>query len=112
MKAVNRSALLVAAKPPFYEWARSLGVQDDLEDDSLDPTIYLIDTFDDEDELTELLSQSYDEIFQLELSVWEEDDSLWPEDRSFDTFLDWFDVIPSRLALDIAEGALEREDLD
>jgi len=39
------------------------------------------------------LQQNYPEIFVRQLEAWTEDESEWPADRSFDTFLAWFDVM-------------------
>ncbi len=112
MKSVNRSSLIVSGKQPFYDWIRSLGGYDHVEDDSLDATVYLIDYFEDEDGLQKALMNRYEEVFQLELSVWNDDESQWPENLSFDLFLDWFDVIPSQLVLDAVPENLEREVLE
>ena len=41
----------------------------------------------------EWLQQNYAELFERQLEPWTTDEGQWPPDRSFDTFLAWFDVV-------------------
>lgn len=110
VKSVNRSALLVAAKTPYYEWANTLETNVQLEEDSLEPNVYLIDEYRNEDELAEIIHECFEGIFAQELAGWNAEEGNWPQDRTFDMFLDWFDVVPTSLVIDVSSESLAYDD--
>ena len=90
----NRSALLIVPKEPFKEWAE-LYNEESLEvlDARLDEKhIYLIE-FSYEEDLMDILSPYYIQIFENELLSWNHRKREWPEERSIAVFLNWFKVI-------------------
>jgi hypothetical protein len=56
------------------------------------PGVYLIGPGDEEETLEQLLDARWPEIFECELAGWMEDESLWPAERTRETFDAWFDV--------------------
>ena len=110
VKSVNRSALLVAAKEPYYEWANALQEGQSLEEDSLEPNVYLIDEYRSEDELAEIINECFGAIFAQELAGWHGDEENWPQERSFDMFLEWFDVVPTSLVIDVGGDDLAHDE--
>ncbi len=92
MGVVNRCALGVRAREPLRAWART--IDPDLETDwGDDPSLYLIPEYDNDEQGEELLRHGFDEIFQAELDSWCTDPQTWPHERTYELFLEWFEVI-------------------
>ena len=49
------------------------------------------------------LRQVYQSIFESELAFWMDDWDSWPKVRSFEVFLQWFDVEFQEMVFDLAE---------
>jgi hypothetical protein len=92
MAVLNRCAIAVAPRSPMREWSRAFWGPEDHRDDSDEPSLYLIPTYDDDAEALTLLGELYDGIFSSELTLWCDDRELWPAPRSFDLFLQWFSL--------------------
>ena len=89
----NRSALFIIPKKPFKEWAK-LYNESPIEDLNLrlsEKHVYLVDWFHEED-IVDVLKPYYLEIFEYELLSWNGYKSEWPQNRSIELFLEWFDV--------------------
>lgn len=56
------------------------------------------------------INPSCADIFELELEAWIADPDVWPEDRSYKMFTEWFDVKVSDTFVDLGFDALEVED--
>ena len=89
----NRSALIVCPKGPFKEWAKLYNESptEDLEQRLKEKHVYLIDWTYDED-IIDVLEPYYLKIFECELLSWNGYKSEWPQNRSYELFLEWFDV--------------------
>ena len=96
MQELERVAAILKPSEVMLEWINEQQAEGDeklmLEDIQLDCTVILLPTFEEEEEAEDYLNQIYEELFESELSAWNEDESTWPEDRSIDTFLEWFDI--------------------
>ncbi len=110
MKFVNRCVVTLKPKKPFIEWATGLGT-DLPEDWSLEGGSYLLDEQETEEGLRQVLKAYASEIFENELSAWEEDRSKWPETRDMDTLKEWFDLHVSVAGFDLGQESLMRADL-
>jgi hypothetical protein len=47
-----------------------------------------------------------EEIFQEQLAGWYRDESVWPQDRSFDEFRRWFDYQHHSMMIDLCDEPL------
>ena len=89
---LNRAVLIVRPKQPYIDWAAGLddsGLVPDAEDEQ---TVYLIPSYEDEDEAWEIVEEVYETVFENELYDWHTDESAWPQDRDFAMFQEWFDI--------------------
>lgn len=87
---LNRSSVIVRPRQPYLDWASQLddsGIIPELDDEC---TIYLIPEYGDDVQAMETLSKCFDIIFETELDGWCTDETLWPKNRSFKTFRNWF----------------------
>jgi hypothetical protein len=111
MKIVNRGYIIVRPTELFWTWANQfseveLKVQSG---DDIEPTIYLIE--EDFFEIEPLIERAFKKIFKTELMMVTEIESEWPEDRSMDVFLNWFELEFGTSVLDLEKSDLKREDI-
>lgn len=111
MKLINRSAFSLLPKQPFADWANAqaadeLNVPMSLEDHRREASVYMVDEFQDETDITRLQQQHFAAMFENELAAWDEFGDDWPAERSFDVFQEWFDVTPQVIAVDLSAQPL------
>ncbi len=100
---INRCAVWVTPRPPFLAWAEQCG-------DGVpypvgqERNVYLLPWFALESDIEEILEHYYDIIFESELGDWADDESLWPEARTYALFREWFDVEVSSCVVDLVAG--------
>src|SRR5689334_4838949 len=114
MVLLNRSAIVVTPKQPFLDWLRSIdpaNAELTLEDLGSEPTIYLLPMCENEEAMTEYLSEVYGDVFEEELNGWHTDDSVWPRDPSFVMFGQWFDYRFHSMLVDMCEEPLAEEEV-
>jgi hypothetical protein len=112
MYTVNRSVVIIKPKQPFIDWVKSStgSKKYSLELFSQDCTSILIPEFGDDTEVIDFLKQHYDEIFEQELLGWCTDRSAMPKNRTFDMFLEWFDIESHSEVFDLVDGEIEKEE--
>ena len=95
MEHVNRMAVVIFVREPFVDWLNSVDPDHPVWVGTVSDrgNVYLIPEFDNLDEAEEYIEDIFDEIFTNELSDWHEDVSFWPADRTYEMFLEWFDVL-------------------
>lgn len=72
-------------------------------------TAYLIKLVFGKDHLDEVLSEVFDEIFESRLADWCLDESLWPTNRTFAMFKDWFTIECHSVVIDLLDEPLESD---
>ena len=111
MSQVNRSAFRIRPREPYIEWANAHS--DDGEpvtlEDFEDGTVYMVPVFETDEEAEDILGEVYDIVFALELSAWTEEEAHWPTDRDLELFLEWFEIEPGSLVVDLTDEPLEVE---
>lgn len=110
---INRSAFILYPKKPFFDWLTMLDPKDagiSEEELASDPTIYLIEDMETDEEYAEILLNNYESMFEFELSAWYTDETLWPEDRTIELFQQWFDVRLHTIILDTVEEPIEKDE--
>jgi hypothetical protein len=110
LSTINRSAIFIEPKTAFLEWAREF--PDDylkLTVDELhkDNTTYLIPEQEAEPDIW--LRRNFTKIFENELYGWCTDPSLWPKDRSFKAFKNFFRVYFSSVVIDLGKGGIFKD---
>lgn len=114
------SALLVAAKQPYLDWARqhSGGAEAAAIDSLSTPTVWIVPDFDlfaTADERARLLCDMKEIVFPKLLADWDNDHEVWPKELTAALFDEWFDcqVIPlARFALHGEEADVDEDDFD
>jgi hypothetical protein len=111
MKILNRGYIIVRPTELFWNWANKF-TDEDLQvdvNDGVEPNIYLIE--EDFFEIEPLIEKSFKKIFKTELLMVTEDEQDWPEERTMETFLTWFDLEFGATVLDLEKADLKREDI-
>ncbi len=112
MDVINRGVAIIKPKQAYLDWATSLPDQTDpvtLEELRTDCTAILIPELDDPGEVEDWLADQYPQIFEMELAAWYHDPDVWPTNRSFQTFREWFDIDVHSLVLDAVAGRIRKD---
>ncbi len=119
MKLLNRSAITLLARAPFAQWIASLPLDEELKSTvvSLDElrkegNVYLIDEVDEEADFSGFLQNAWEKIFKNELAAWDEFGDHWPENLSYDLFMQWFEYGHQIMTFDVSEEVLLVAPLD
>jgi len=111
-EAINRIAIVIIPKKPFYDWLNSIepgeGTDEEASEDK-DNTVYLIPDFDEQFEIEAYLKKICQRIFKNELASWYTDESLWPENRTWDIFKEWFDIEMHTVLYDTLDDDIEKD---
>jgi hypothetical protein len=109
---LNRSAVIVRPKMPFYDWLRSVDDVDapELTVDEMGPMLYLVPDYEDPADAETVLKKVCDDIFCRELEGWYTDVEVWPKDRSLKVFKQWFDVQHHEIVEDVGRGPIENDE--
>ena len=111
---INRAVAIIKPRQPYLDWAKRITEPaDDVTLDELrtDCTAILIPDFDAPAESEAFIAGFAVDLFEMELEAWDRDPATWPEDRSFETFREWFDVEIHSIVLDAADDDIVREAL-
>ena len=104
---LNRAALVIKPKKPFYDWLAYHDPEFMLEDMVGNDKVILIPDFEEVDDCHKWLKQNHDIVFIEFLSGWYMDESYWPADRSFKLFTEWFEYSFHIMVYDADESDLE-----
>jgi len=112
MYVINRSAVIIRPKQPFVDWANHIadeGHQLSIKDFSIECSVILLPEYDSDEDAGSILKDLYNDIFELELSSWITDESVWPKSRTYEMFLEWFTVEFHSMVFDPYEDDIEKE---
>ena len=113
MDAINRSAVIVTPTQTFLDWLHRADPSTadlSLADLRQEPTIYLLPEYDTEAEAREHLRVYCSDIFEEQLDGWYRVPSVWPVDRTFDTFIRWFEYSFHSVLFDLCGDPLKRDE--
>jgi hypothetical protein len=102
------SAFMLCAREPFEEWVRGVeGLGPDWTLPLLSRcTAFITPELPRQEDADSWLQRHYAELFERQLEPWTDDEAQWPSDRSFETFLAWFDVVFSPNVDDLRDAHL------
>lgn len=112
MQGINRTAVIIKPKQPFVDWINNIpdeGTKITLEDIDENST-FLIPEFVNNDEALKYIKKVYAEIFDEELFAWYQEESLFPKNRTWKMFQEWFYIEINSIVLDIVDEEIEKEE--
>ncbi len=105
-----RGVVIVTPKQPYLDWYAGLDDSGILSDPAGEQTVYLVPSFESEEEAWALLGEVHDDIFRNERWGWHTDPAAWPKDRSFDSFKQWFRIAFHSIVEDLCDDEIVDED--
>jgi len=114
---INRAAVLLRYKKPAVKWIneadpvkRSSGIT--IDSVNAERTVYLIrdEDADSPDILNHWIQLNYKTVFENELEGWYVDESLWPKDRGFKRFNEWFEIECHSVIVDTVDLPIEDDE--
>ena len=104
----NRSVVNIYPTKIYLDWLNYIRGSDVILGlNEIEPISYLIKDFDIKSEFENWLENNFHLMFEIRLNYSCIDKSLWPEDRSFSIFNQWFEVRFSNLMLDLEDRSIE-----
>jgi hypothetical protein len=115
---LNRAAIILKYKEPAIRWVNEADPSPEsdplsLEDANMERTVYLIseDDADGDKSVDRWLRTNYETLFESELEGWYTDPSLWPKERTWKQFREWFDVECHTMLIDTVGDAIYDDEL-
>jgi hypothetical protein len=116
MSEINRSLMVVRPQQPFLDWVRSVDeAPEDLkiEDVQEDCSAYLVPECESFEDRMAVILWCWDVVFEEELFSWFTDKDLWPDDRTPEMFIEWFELEFHSVVNDLVDDLpLERIEYD
>ncbi|MEX2608937.1 MAG: hypothetical protein WEA24_03260 [Gemmatimonadota bacterium] len=113
---LNRNLVTVRPRQPFVDWVRKQDPDDLMPEDEIrnSPGAYLIPDFEVPGECERWVRQHFPTLFEMQLNEWYMNPSMWPRDRSWERFNEWFEWEVIEIVWDLVDGPLSSEppDLD
>ncbi len=105
MDIISRSAVILRPKKPFLDWCKlddkeglAEGVFEALH---AEPNVHLVPEWEEPEEGTQVMRESWPALFERMLMAWVTDAALWPRDRTQAMFEQWFEVETYSLVDDV-----------
>jgi hypothetical protein len=111
---LNRCAVTIVPKPPFWEWVNQTKEIDDafIFERAEDSNMYLLPDYGSEEDIKSAIEnylfENYDGLFISELEGWNMDPETFPE-ISYDRFKEWFDVHLHTMIFDTVMKPIKRQ---
>lgn len=118
MKLINRGILIVKPNQNFLDWLNQLPDQETgsppyaLNDIRQDCTAFLLPDVVSEGSVDFILEPIKTNLFEMELADWCTDPSLWPANRSPESFDHWFDLEYHSMVWDLLDLPIQAMDED
>ncbi len=95
MIEVSHSVAIIKPKQPYVDWVLSLpeSVEDyTIEEAQQDCDAYLIPEYGEDCEALAFVRKHYEMIFGTALFDWYTDEAVWPKNRTWKVFCEWFTI--------------------
>lgn len=107
---INRNAIVVKPKRPFFDWLKAIFPEDDPMKAKEENNIYLIREMDGSPSIKRWIKANFDNLFENELNDWYTDEKVWPQNRTYKLFQEWFDVEIHCMILDLEEFPVTKDE--
>lgn len=107
-KNIKRSAVVLVPRQPFFDWLLTHDADTIIDDEIRTGNIYLLPDYETKQEIEQWLKRNFAELFEEELFGWYTDETMWPTNRSFKLFGEWFSYSLFPMLLDTQRGMIEK----
>ena len=108
MGLLNRSAIVMRPRDPFLQWAKqddSTGIAESVfEELRSSPNAYLIPEDEEVVDVRDLVRAVWPDLFEAMLESWLTDPEMWPPDRTWEMFEEWFELQVCECVYDLVAG--------
>ncbi len=111
MKFINRCVVTLKPKKPLIEWVNTLEEVEKPDVWDFEGGTYLLDEQETEESLLAEIGKRAVVMLENELSVWTEDENLWPENRNHELLEQMFELHIAIAAFDLGQDDLLRADV-
>ncbi len=101
-ETINRNAIQIKAKKPFYDWIAYVDPEFPVVIND-EGTLYLIKEQKTKAKIESWLKKNFDQLFKNELNDFHTDEKDWPQKRTYKIFQEWFSVEISSLIVDLQD---------
>lgn len=101
--SIDRNAIIVRPKEPFYDWLNSVFPEDKPTSSKDENNIYLVREMDNNEAVLKWVRKNYEKIFINELNDWYTDEEEWPDNRTYKMFVEWFEIEICSMILDLED---------
>ncbi|MBC6493026.1 hypothetical protein ACFSQD_00730 [Flavihumibacter stibioxidans] len=105
---LNRSAIVLAYKQPFADWLNSQEKDFTFNLADHESDIYLLPDFETPEEMEKRLNKNFDLLFTPKLFGWYMDESMWPQNRTFNMFQNWFHYTLHTMIFDTQKAPIQK----
>jgi len=110
MYLVERDAIIIRPKKPLLDWINSIEkINITLKELRSDADLFLLPKAETKESLQRKIKENYDYFFENQLFEWYTDSELWPKNRSYKMFCEWFDIEIYKCVFDTVEEYIEKE---
>ncbi|AWL07962.1 hypothetical protein HME7025_00077 [Aquirufa nivalisilvae] len=89
---LNKNVIVLHYGHGFKNWYEAINPSLEIEFSNLEGFAYIVDERETIPELKQWLESNYESIFSAKLLDWCPEVILWPQNRSFQMFAEWFDI--------------------
>ncbi len=112
---LNRGAVILKYKGPIFKWIIEADPSErkaemNVEEANQERTVYLISD-DDAENVDKWILENFDTLFEAELEGWYTDETLWPRNRDYEVFMEWFDVECHSVIMDTVGGKIYDDEI-
>ena len=83
-----------------------------ISDFNSDCSVILLPVVDSDEHAEAFIKKKFQDLFELELSSWIVVDDMWPENKTYKMFQEWFDVEFHSMVFDLVQSDIEKEPYD
>ncbi|MCP5494429.1 MAG: hypothetical protein H7A23_07715 [Leptospiraceae bacterium] len=88
------SAITVKPKQPFWDWDAQISPDEQMDEQEKEEFIdvFLLPDFEAKEEMEDFLKKNFDSYFTQLLNSMYTEPKIWPEKRTYQMFLEWFEI--------------------
>ena len=106
---INRNAFSIVPRQPFLNWVKEIEKNSVFPREATDTNIYLLEEKNDNAEIENWIKKNFDLVFKKELAAWFADEKLWPKNRSYKMFTEWFTVSYHSMVYDLENFPVDKD---
>lgn len=109
---INRSVLIIRPKQPYIDWTNSMddgGPLANLKSMRKSPNTFLVDEIFFIDDLSQIIDEIWEILFEIQLNNWMRDPDVWPAVLTREMFEKWFDYELYDMVWDVTGKRIKRQ---